>query len=570
MTGPASRALFALLLCGAALPAHAQMAYGDVDSADAPSDGANGASGSRGGHSLRSAGGGARTRIQPYIELNQVVLAQLQGGDQVLTYTAVAAGVDMTLSGRRTEGAVSVRYERRFVEKGDFGDGDTISGLARVKHDLVPRTLSLEVGGFAARTSVERSGAASLNTLANADAVSQVWSVYGGPALSTHAGDVAVNASYIAGYSKVTQKQAILLSPDGTRADLFDHSLAQNAQVSAGVKPGDVLPVGLVASGGWSQEDVSNLDQRVREVRAGLQATLPVTMSLALVGDIGWNDVEVSSRDAVRDANGLPVIGSDGRYRTDKSQPRKIAYDTSGIVWDVGVMWRPSRRTALSAFVGRRYDSTTYYGTLSYTPNARQSLNIAVYDGISGFGGALTRAVQQMPTDFEVGRNPFSGDIGGCALGSTSGGGGCVNGALGSLSSAVFRGRGVTATYGFQIGRSRAGIGMGYSQRKFIGARGTVLGAANGRKDETFFVDAGISGPIDRYSSYSVAVFDSWYRNNASSLADVNSYGMTAGYSRQLAERLVGNLAVGLQGIDRKLVEDELVATGQLGLRYNF
>jgi len=31
-----------------------------------------------------------------------------------------------------------VRYERRFALSGDIGSNDTISGLARVRHDLIP------------------------------------------------------------------------------------------------------------------------------------------------------------------------------------------------------------------------------------------------------------------------------------------------------------------------------------------------------------------------------------------------------------------------------------------------
>lgn len=572
------------LLALAAGTAHAQsMSYDTGDSVSAD-DGAEGGSdrgsdrAGRGerrgeGHSARGAGSGVRTRITPYLEVAQSVLAELSPGNDVLTYSTVAAGVDMQLAGRRTEGAVSVRYERRFSESGgsngrNGGSGDTISGLARVKHDLIPRTLAIEAGGLAARTRVEAGGGASLNALANSDSVSQVYSLYAGPALSTHAGVVGINASYNVGYTKVESPKSLQVAPGQPLVDVFDHSVAHAAQVSAGVKPGDVLPIGLTASAGYAQEDISNLDQRVREYRAGVQATLPVTTDLALVGDVGWNDVEVSSRDAVRDGTGAPVRGSDGRFKTDKSQARKIAYETDGLTWDVGVMWRPSRRTSLSAFVGRRYDSTTYYGSFSYAPNARSSLSINVFDGISGFGSSVGNAVRELPTDFEVTRNPFSGDVSGCAIGEKSGG--CVNGVLGSVSSSVFRGRGVNATYGFNVGRLKMGIGAGYTRRKFIGARGTVLAAANGTVDENFYVSGGVSGEIDRNSSFGVAVYDSWYKSGRSALADVNSYGANATYSRQIAERLQGTAAIGLDGINREAIEDQLIASGLIGLRYSF
>ncbi|MFD2782468.1 hypothetical protein ACFS32_16865 [Novosphingobium pokkalii] len=59
-----------------------------------------------------------RTTIRPYLEVTQNLLAQITPGNDVVTYTTLAAGVDATLAGRRTQGQVAVRYERRFVERG--------------------------------------------------------------------------------------------------------------------------------------------------------------------------------------------------------------------------------------------------------------------------------------------------------------------------------------------------------------------------------------------------------------------------------------------------------------------
>lgn len=570
MTRPVILARHALAT-GAALavlgsqPLHAQsMSYEPVDGDSASTE----KSDSRGGLSLRGAGGGARTTIKPYIEATQNVLYELSPGDDVLTYSTIAAGVDVALNCRRTQGAVSVRYERRIAQGNRVADGDTLSGLARVKHDLIPRTLSVEAGALAARTSVERSGAASLNPLANGDAVSQVYSLYAGPAVSTHVGDVALAGSYMLGYTKVQQKDALQFVPGQGRTDIFDDSIAQSAQVSAGIAPGTVLPVGITATGSYYQEDISNLDQRVRDMRAGVQVTYPVTMDLAVVGAVGYEDVEVSSRDAVRLANGDPAIGADGRYITDKSRPRQLAYETDGLTWDAGVMWRPSRRTALSAFVGRRYDSTTYYGSFSYNPNERSSLSVSVYDNVSGFGGQVSRALRDLPTDFQVNRDPFNGQISGCAIGSESGG--CVNNALSSVASSVFRARGVNATYSRQIGRMQAGIGAGYIRRKYIARQDSVLGAANGRVDESFYVDAGLNGPIDRRSSFGVSAYAAWFQSGASSLGDVTTVGVNAAYFRNLTDRLVATAAVGLDAVNRKVIEDEVIASGLVGLRYSF
>lgn len=563
--------LAAGLLVSAAPAALAQsLSYQAADDDGAPADGGSDArSASRkgaGGHVSRGTGSGLRTSIRPYLEVSQNLLAQITPGNDVVTYTTLAAGVDATLGGRRTQGQVSVRYERRFVEKGRIGDSDTIAGMARVSHQLVPRTLSIEAGALAARTRVEANGAASLNPISPNDAVSQVYSLYAGPALTTHVGQVAVNANYMAGYTKLTQKNAYQPAAGQPRIDLFDHSVAQSAQVSAGVKPGVILPVGLVASAGWNREDISNLDQRIDDKQVGLQASLPMTRSAQLVGDIGWQHVQVSSRDALRDAQGNPVIDGRGRYVTDTSKPRQIAYDSEGLTWDVGVMWRPSRRTSLSAFVGRRYDSTTYFGSFAYAPNTRSSLNVSVYDGISGFGSSLGKALQQVPTDFTPGSSLGGGGLSGCGIGTT--GGSCVNGALSSVSSSVFRARGVNATYGFAMGHLRLGVGAGYVRRRFIAATGTVLAQANGTVDESLYLDAGVSGPLGRDASFSVAVYDAWYNSGTSLLGKSNAYGAYASYFRRLADRLTGSASVGIDGVSRNLAADQLNVTGQLALRY--
>ena len=184
---------------------------------------------------------------------------------------------------------------------------------------------------------------------------------------------------------------------------------------------------------GWNRQDISNLDQRIDDRYVRGDVTLPVSPNVALVGGVGYEDVEVSSRDALRDADGEPIIGSDGRLVTDESGPRQIAYETDGLIWDVGVMWRPSNRTSLEAHVGRRYGSTTYYGSLSYAPSVNSSLNVSVYDNITGFGGQLTNALDLLGSDFQAARNPISGDLGGCVIGAE--GNNCALAQLNSLRS---------------------------------------------------------------------------------------------------------------------------------------
>lgn len=517
----------------------------------------------------RAERGERRASVDPYIEASQVLMAELSPGDDVVTYTQVAAGVDASLTGRNNGGSVSVRYERNIAYGDDMRDSDTVSGVARGYATVVPRTLTIEGGALAARTRVDGNGGATLNPLVGDDSESRIYSAYAGPNLHTRAGDVEVNANYRIGYTRVEAPDALVLEPGENPVDVFDESLAQSAGFHLGTKPGEPLPIGLGVGGGWVQEDVSNLDQRVRDrfVRGDVQ--VPVGRNLAVVGGVGYEDVEVSSRDAVRDADGNPVIGDDGRFVTDKSAPREIAYDVSGLIWDVGVMWRPSTRTALEAHVGRRYDSTTYYGTFAWAPNARSNVNVAVYDTVSGFGGLLNSALADLPTEFSAARNALSGDFTGC-VGSDEGAD-CLAGMLGSVRSSVFRSRGIAASYGVRLGRIDTGVGAGYQRRKFIAAPGTVLESANGVVDEAYWVNYYLNARLGRNAGFGANAYASRIDSGFAADGEVLVLGASAAYRRSITDRLSARAAVAIDHLDSEAtVEDYTSASALLGLRYDF
>ncbi|QFT78028.1 preprotein translocase subunit YajC [Erythrobacter sp. THAF29] len=512
-----------------------------------------------------AAGDTRNTYVQPYIEVSQVLSAELSPGDDVVTYTQVAAGVDLNAQGRNSGASVSVRYERN-IGYGDTLDTDTVSGIARGYVSAIPRTLTLEAGALASRTRVDGGGAVSPNPQVREDAESQIYGLYAGPSLTTQVGAVEVTGVARIGYNRF-ETDGTVLDANGDPVDLFDDSVTYNGQIRAGTRAGDPLPVGIGATAGFYQEDISNLDQRVRDAYVHADVTVPVTESLALVGGVGYEDVEVSNRDALRDANGDPIRGADGRLVTDESSPRIIAFDVDGLLWDVGVLWRPSSRTSLAASVGRRYDSTTYYGSFSYTPNARSALNISVYDGVTGFGGRLNNALAGLGTDFEAFRNPVTGDFGGLISGED--GAGLVT-ALGSVRSAAFRGQGVNASYQRRIGRLNAAIGAGYDRRKFIGAEGTVLEAVDGLVDESYYIAGSLSRDLGRSAALAANAYVTWF-DSATDGGDATAYGASAAYRRSLTDKLSARAAVALDFIESEFSpEDFATATALLGLRYDF
>ena len=221
--------------------------------------------------------------VAPYIEIQQILVADLKDGSDVLTYTSVAAGIESSIQTRGAEAQVNLRYERRFFYQDNLGDQDVITGLARGGVQLVPNVLTLEAGGIATRSRVDLRGQAPSNTVGNIDNVTQVYSVYAGPNLSTHVGALDVNASYRIGYTKVENESTGALPPGQLPIDVFDDSVSHSASASVGMQPGD-LPFGWSVGGGWEREDGGQLDQRFEGKYVRADVTVPVSSSLALVG----------------------------------------------------------------------------------------------------------------------------------------------------------------------------------------------------------------------------------------------------------------------------------------------
>jgi hypothetical protein len=509
---------------------------------------------------------GSTRIIQPYIEVSQIISAELSPGDDVLTFTQVAVGVDLNLQSRNSGAAVSLRYERNIGYGDNSIDTETISGIARGTLALIPNALSFEAGGLAARTRVDGGGGTTTNPLVREDAESRFYSLYAGPTLATRVGVVDLTGIGRVGYNRF-ENDAALVDAQGQPVDVFDDSVTYLGQVSAATRPGDVLPVGLAVTAGGFQEDIGNLDQRVRDLYVRGDVTVPLSPTFALVGGVGYENVEVSSRDALRDANGVPIIGNDGRFVTDPTAPRILAFDVDGLLWDVGVLWRPSSRTALEARVGERYDSSTYYGTFTYTPSERSAFALAVYDGVTGFGGLLNNSLAGLSSDFEAIRNPVTGDFGGLVNGTE---GQSLIGGLGSVRSAAFRGRGVLTSYQRQLGRTTAVLGAGYDRRTFIAAPGTVLAALDGLTDESYYVIGGLTRQLGQNADLTTNAYVNWF-DSASQGGDVTAVGASAAYNHALTQRLVARAALAVDYFDSEFTaEDFAFATALIGLRYNF
>ena len=510
----------------------------------------------------------ARTEVAPYIELDQTFIANLKGGsDDVLTYTSAAVGVDATMETARSEGQLSLRYEHQFGWNRASADSDILSGLARARYSVTPGTLSIEGGALATHVRTDGFSSANGSLAVAGDAKTNVYSLYAGPTLSTQVNEIDVEASYRIGYTRV-EDDVSLSVPGQIELGRFDESVYHSATASVGQQPGGYLPIGWAIGAGYDREDATELDQRYVSKWVRGDVTIPITYSLAFVGGIGYEDIRISQRAVLLDGNGNPVVGSNGRLVTDPASPRQIAYDIDGLIWDAGVLWRPSRRTSLEVRVGERYDSTHYVGNFSWRASPNGMLQIAYFDTIDSFGRAMNNSLIALPSSgFVVRRNPFSSDITGCVGGQD--GGSCFNDALAAISASNYRHRGIEGQYSWARGRWNWGAGFGWSQRKFIAPDNSVLASINGEKDYYYFGELFGGVKLSEVSNLGATLYGSHLDAGLSSV-DVTNYGTYVSYSRLFGRRLSAQASLGLDALDTSDLETIISLLGQVGVRYQF
>jgi hypothetical protein len=510
-----------------------------------------------------------RVRVSPYIEATQVLTSDIQGGD-VLTYSTLSAGVDVSANTRRVEVQLSYKYERRFDYQRKLAQDDSHNGLARVKARVAPG-FSLEAGAIATRTRSDIRGDAPQSNVGNTRNTSQVYSAYAGPNLQTHVGPVFANAAYRFGYTKVAAPGATGVDPAQPPLDVYDDSTVHVATASVGVKSGRVLPVGLTASASYTREDAGQLDQRFEGKFVRGDAVLPIGRGFAVAGGIGMEQIQISQRDALLGGTGQPVTDGAGRFVTDPASPRRLAYDFDGIFWDAGVIWRPSSRTFLEARAGRRYDSMSYTGSFSYKIGPGSGVQIGVYDSVETFGQQLNGQISSLPTSFATTTDPFGNQFGGCIYGTTGAAtGGCLNSVFASASTSAFRSRGVTGVAVLSRGGTRIGIGGGYSRRTFI-APNTGTGAiptVNGTSDQSVYAQLFASTDVGRDGALSGSLLGSYYTSDLANSGSIYGWGANTAYTHRFGP-LGAMISAGVSGFEKD-GDGSAAAQALVGLRYGF
>lgn len=505
--------------------------------------------------------------IEPYVDASQVLVADLSGGGEVLTYSTIGAGVDASIQTRRVEVQLSYNYERRIAYQRDVADSDTHSGLARAAVRL-GEGLSLEGGALATRARSDIRGDAPGNLAGNIRNTSQLYSLYAGPTFQTGNGPISLSAGYRFGYTKVEAPDIFGIDPTLAPLDLYDSATSHLAQATASIRAGTILPVGLSIAGAWQREEAGQLDQTYDGKFARIDAVLPVARGLALVGGVGYENITITERDPLLDGAGNVVRDGAGRFVTDPASPPRIAYEIDGIFWDAGVLYRPNTRLSLEARLGRRYDSMSYTGSLQWRMSRRTALQVGVYDSIDSFGRQLSRDLASLPTSFETPVDPFGDAFNGCVFSSAGNNAGrCLDNALGSIASANYRARGVTAILSMNAGPTSLGFGAGYANRRYlVPASNLVLAATD---DDTWFAQFFASRQLDAVSSVTGNIYANYYTSGILGAPSVLGAGANGAYNRSFGA-LSATAALGIYTFDVEGEGSSTSAQALLGLRYGF
>jgi len=512
--------------------------------------------------------GEPRTSVHPYLQVEQVATMDFDRGE-VLTYTGVGGGLNAAVATRRMQATIAVDYQHRVGWNDRLNDHDVVSGLAAAHFEAVPGVLSLDAGAMAARSHADiRVPVPAARTIDSAN-VAEIYSAYVGPTLTTHAGPVSVGASYRLGYVKVDDHSlaGTGLPPGAPRVDRYSSSTVHNATISFGMAPGR-LPFGWTVGAGYVREDMNRLDWNFEAKYVRGDVVVPVSPTLAVTGGVGYETMQGSQQDFLRGPGGLPVLTPGGNLIPDPSKPRLKTVDQDGIMWDAGILWRPSPRTELQARGGWRYGGESFTASLSHKINSRSALSASVYDSVSSFGRLLVADLNGLPTKFQA---PSNGSLtgAGCVFGNDPGTGRCFGDAFQSISNFNFRNRGASLQYSAARGPWTMGLGAGYANRKYL-APDSSLFALDGVTDQSFSLQGNLGRRLTRSSGYDLGAYAAWFD---SGLADADSSfgaGLTGRYYRNIfRDRLQAQISAGLYTTQAGEF-DASYGSILVGLRYTF
>ncbi len=511
----------------------------------------------------------ARTSIHPYIEAQQVFTADITGHDQdAVTYTGLAAGVDATLDGAHVQGQLDYRYDHYFAWSNKYRDTDVHTGLGVVTWQPT-KELSLNAAGIATRASGGFGRRSAGFVFGDTDNTQQVYSAEIGPSYATTFGDLNFNADYRYAWTRSSGGDDFDLGPGQpvlqNNFTTTDHLL----DASIGTNPGGLgLPVGIKLSGGASRDEVHFLGARLDGYYGRVDLTAPVSDTVALEGGVGYEKNRASSEQILTDADGNAILTDKRHLQGDHSKKRLLTYDEDGLIWDVGVLWRPSARTSLEIRGGKRYGETVVTGRFQHQIDPDSSVEVVAYDDYTSFGRQLSSGVGSLPTSFNSFAPPIPTTLAGCVFGANGGQGGCLP-ALNSVNSNFYRSRGVFADWSKSRGLWNYGLGVGYERRHYLEPEFDVAVLNfTGANEQSVSIDGVAVRKLSPVSSVAFNALATWNDDDEFNSSSFWVYGVSASYYRGFSPHLSGTASVSASSGSGNNRNTDVVGTGSVSVRY--
>ncbi len=505
----------------------------------------------------------ARRDVKAYLEVGQVLDAERAGGTEILTYSEVSAGGDVTFDGYRTQGQASYRYERRIPSNGKTNGGENHNGIARGAYRLSDN-LKVDVSALATQARNDlRNGIGSRNSS------NQVYSIDAGPTFQTRAGMLDLNASYHLGYVNVDDPDEVTDAGRVLPADGYDQSLRHVVQASVGMQPGD-LPFGWTVSGNMDREDTNWLDQRSVNSDVRAEVLVPLNSTFALKGSIGYEDVEVGERRVLFDGAGRALVDPKGRYIVDPTSPRLLSYDYNGLSYDAGFSWKPSPRLALEMTYGKNDGRTAINGSLNYQMSASIGLRAIVSSGLDSFGRGLNNSLGRIPNNFRAANNPIARDFSGCSFAAGGDGGGCLGDALSQISPYNSYSRRASLSLNGEQGKWSGGFGIGLSRRQYLVPKELDPFGIYRRSRHDYWAQANIARKMGESGSISADLYGGTSNPLIGRAFKQTNFGANMSYNRAITQRLSGVTSLGYSTSHQKSGDTFSTASALVGMRYNF
>lgn len=462
--------------------------------------------------------------------------------------TAVSPGVNIVADTRRIQAQLDYEFIRRFSWGDDLIDKGQHRLNANGQVDLIRRFLSLHAGGVITQTFRDWRGPLSVGPDQNNPNQATVGSYYVQPTVTRELGNFAVfDAHYRFSYSDVDNAGRSLQigeeAPPGSNFSLApaSDSTMQDAQAALSNRNDSSARLIWTLRGTYSADDREDLNEELRIYSGVFDVSYSLNRKFALLGSVGYEDITDEQDNFLVDPEtGFPVLDDEGRLQIDPTEPRRKVIDRSGMIWDVGFRYTPSRRTEVTLRGGRQYGGTVINGNITYQIREGVNLMVSYSESLNTFGRLFSGQLGGSPFAFMVDNTYRLGPS--VIMIPTEFG---VIPMPGTITNATFRSRLGQARLSYNAGRTTATISGYYDRRNYLNASqsaGTDTPAAGNalsdRSDVTWGVTAGVSRDLGGGRSLNGNLYYSNLKYALSRERQDSVYGGSIGYHLKLTDRI--------------------------------